>query len=76
MDRNLKTESIELCKNILEGHSYSFHMFRKIFQSKIDNDDTMIDFWYDIGNFKNMRLYKYLTELGYRKQGTILYRKT
>lgn len=72
MVRNLKNESIELCKNILDGHSYSFHMFRKIFQSKIDNDDDFIEYWYNIGEFRNMRLYKYLTELGYRKKGTIL----
>lgn len=70
-NRNLKAESIQLCQELLEGHNYSFHMFRKIFQSKL-NDDAMVDFWYDNGNFKNMRLYKYITELGYRKNGTIL----
>lgn len=47
-------------------------MFRKIFQSKIDKDDDMIAFWYDMGNFRNMRLYKYITSLGYRKHGTVL----
>ncbi len=70
--RNLKEESVQLCRDILNTHSYSFHMFRRIFQSKIDNDDAMIRFWYNGGEFRNMRLYKYICELGYRKQGTVL----
>lgn len=47
-------------------------MFRRIFIKAIDSDDILADYWYDNGDFRNMRLYKFLTELGYRKQGTIL----
>ncbi len=72
MDRNLQKESIDICKSILENHNYSFHMFRRIFQRRISNDDLMNDYWYNDGDFKNMRLYKYITALGYRKVDTIL----
>jgi hypothetical protein len=72
MSRNLEQESIDLCRALLEKHTYSFHLFRRIFQKKIADSDEMIDYWYDNGNFKNMRLYKYITRLGYRKIGTVL----
>lgn len=72
MERNLKEESLSLCYKILEGHNYSFHMFRRIFVDTINSDDILCKYWYDNGDFRNMRLYKFLTDLGYRKQGTIL----
>lgn len=74
MSRDLKLESIKQCEAILKNHNYSFHMFRRIFEKFIDNDGEMFNFWYnpETGEFRNMRLYKYLTEIGYRKVGTIL----
>jgi len=70
--RDLKADSIKIIKNIITNHTYSFHMFRRIFLKRIDDIPEMIDFWWENGEFKNMRLYRYLTELGYRKVGTVL----
>jgi len=73
--RDLKQESKDLANTLLEGHHYSFHMFRGVFIRNIENDKDMISFWYEDGDFKNMRLYKYLAEIGYHKHGTILEKK-
>lgn len=72
VERNLKDDSIEIIKSILTSHTYSFHMFRRIFESRIDDDEEMLIYWYNDGDFRNMRLYKFLTEIGYRKKGTVL----
>lgn len=73
MDKTPKEQSLDICREILEGHNYTFHMFRRLFESAIRDNDELIDFWYRKGDyFKNMRLYKYITELGYRKVGTVL----
>ena len=73
----LHQKSLEIIKSLIEGHKYTYKMFRGKFIRTLENeiygkDDELYDFWFEGDKFYNMRLYKYLVELGYKRHGTVL----
>ncbi|MEM0142388.1 MAG: hypothetical protein QXL94_00335 [Candidatus Parvarchaeum sp.] len=71
----LEKDSLTLLETILQPKNHSFKIVRSKFKKSIEDNDAMVEYWYNDGEFNTMRLYNMIVKLGYRKDNHVLVKR-